>query len=88
MLQPLFDSLSTAPPFGGGEGESAYRSFFVDAVAKQMVKAGGIGLAASVQREMVRMQAAGAAQGAAQSVASGQAATPKSAQTPKEESTS
>jgi Rod binding domain-containing protein len=56
LLQPVFDSLSTAPPFGGGQGEDAFKSFMVDAIAKQTVKAGGIGLASSVQREMLKMQ--------------------------------
>jgi Rod binding domain-containing protein len=60
MLQPMFDSISTSPPFGGGEGESTFRSFLVDAMAKQMVKSGGIGLAPAVQREMLKMQQANA----------------------------
>ncbi len=56
MLQPMFEGLSTAAPFGGGEGEGAFRSFLVDAMAKQMAKAGGIGLAPTIEREMIRMQ--------------------------------
>lgn len=55
-LQPMFSSLSTAAPFGGGQGEEAFRSFLVDAVAKQMTKSGGLGLSTSLQREFVRMQ--------------------------------
>jgi Rod binding domain-containing protein len=56
LLQPVFDSISTAPPFGGGQGEDAFKSFMVDAIAKQTVKAGGIGLSADIQREMLKMQ--------------------------------
>jgi peptidoglycan hydrolase FlgJ len=56
MLQPMFEGLSTAAPFGGGEGEGAFRSFLVDAMAKQMAKAGSIGLAPTIEREMIRMQ--------------------------------
>ena len=69
MLQPMFEGLSTAPPFGGGEGEGAFRSFLVDAMAKQMAKAGGIGLAPTIEREMIRMQ----------QMQSGAAATPAAA---------
>jgi Rod binding domain-containing protein len=58
MLQPMFDTLSTAPPFGGGQGEQAFKSFMVNAVAQQVAKKGGIGLSASIQREMLKMQGA------------------------------
>ncbi|HWE45156.1 MAG TPA: rod-binding protein [Caulobacteraceae bacterium] len=57
MLQPMFEGLSTAAPFGGGEGEGAFRSFLVDAMAKGMAKNGGIGLAPAIEREMIKMQA-------------------------------
>ena len=33
-----------------------FRSFLTDALAKQTVKAGGIGLADTVQREMLKLQ--------------------------------
>ena len=59
MLEPMFDALSTAPPFGGGAGEAGFRSFMVDAVAQQISRHGGIGLSAAVQREMLKMQGAG-----------------------------
>jgi Rod binding domain-containing protein len=58
MLEPMFDSLSTAPPFGGGEGEAAYKSFFVDAVAKEVAKKSGLHLSDAIQREMLKMQGA------------------------------
>jgi len=57
MLKPMFEGLSTDGPFGGGEAEGTWRSFMIDAMAKQTVKAGGIGLADTVVAEMVRMQA-------------------------------
>jgi len=41
---------------GGGEGEATWRSFLIDAMAKQAVKAGGIGLADTVMSEMLKMQ--------------------------------
>lgn len=59
MLKPMFEGLSTDGPFGGGEGEGAWRSFMVEAMAKQTVKAGGIGLADQVVVQMLKMQEQG-----------------------------
>jgi Rod binding domain-containing protein len=56
MLQPMFEGIATSGPFGGGAGEQIYRSFFLDAIGQQMSKAGGIGVAQSVQREMLKLQ--------------------------------
>lgn len=56
MFNSMFDGLSTAPPFGGGEGEQAFRSFLSEAMAKQVVKHGGVGVAHSVRREMLKTQ--------------------------------
>ncbi len=56
MLKPMFEGLSTDGPFGGGEAEGTWRSFMIDAMAKQTVKAGGIGLADTVMAEMIKMQ--------------------------------
>lgn len=56
MLKPMFEGLQTDGPFGGGEGEATWRSFLIDAMAKQTVKAGGIGLADTVMSEMLKMQ--------------------------------
>jgi Rod binding domain-containing protein len=61
MLKPMFDSLSTEAPFGGGEAEGTWRGFLVEAMAKQTVKAGGIGLADQVVAQMLKMQQAGEA---------------------------
>lgn len=56
MLKPMFEGLRTHGPFGGGEGEQAWRSFLVEAMATQTVKAGGIGLADQVVAQMLKMQ--------------------------------
>jgi len=56
MLQPMFASLSTEAPFGGGRGEEMFRSFLTEAVAKQVARAGGVGIADTVQREMLKLQ--------------------------------
>ncbi|KQS56153.1 rod-binding protein [Brevundimonas sp. Leaf363] len=56
MLKPMFQGLSTDGPFGGGDAEQTWRSFMIDAMAKQTVKAGGVGLADTVMAEMIKMQ--------------------------------
>jgi flagellar protein FlgJ len=56
MLQPMFEGISSEPPFGGGSSEQAFRSFLMDAIGQQVSKSGGIGVAQSVQREMMKMQ--------------------------------
>ena len=59
MMKPMFEGLSTEAPFGGGEAEGTWRGFLVEAMAKQTVKAGGIGLADQVVAQMLKMQEAG-----------------------------
>ena len=56
MLQQMFVGVQTDGPFGGGFGEEMFRSLMTDAMAKQMTKSGGIGLADTVQREILKMQ--------------------------------
>lgn len=56
MMRPMFEGLSTEAPFGGGEAEATWRSFLLDAMAKQTVQAGGIGLTNTVMAEMLKMQ--------------------------------
>ena len=56
MLQQMFEGTETAGPFGGGPGEKMFQSFMTEAMAGKMVKTGGVGLANSVQREMLRLQ--------------------------------
>ena len=56
MLKPMFEGIQTDGPFGGGEGEATWRSFLIDAMAKQAVKTGGIGLSDTVMSEMLKMQ--------------------------------
>ena len=56
MLGQMFKDVNTSAPFGGGPGEDAFKSFMTDAMAKQVVKSGGIGLAATVQKEMLKLQ--------------------------------
>lgn len=56
MLQPMFDTIEPDPIFGGGYGEQVFRSLQVEQFAKAVTRAGGIGLADSLAREMMRLQ--------------------------------
>jgi len=56
MLQQMFTGVDVSEPFGGGPGEQMFRSFLTEAIAKQTVKAGGIGVADAVNREMLKIQ--------------------------------
>ena len=56
MLQPMFEGVEPGEPFGGGFGEDVWRGFMAEELGKSMAEAGGIGLADSVAREMLRLQ--------------------------------
>ena len=56
MLGSMFEGVNDNSAFNGGAGEKAFRSFLNDAMAKQMVAHGGIGLARPVEQEMRRLQ--------------------------------
>ena len=56
MLQQMFEGVEASAPFGGGPGESMFKSFMTEAMADQMVKSGGVGISDTVQREMLKLQ--------------------------------
>ena len=56
MFGQMFERTDVSEPFGGGAGESAFRSFMTDAMGRSMASHGGIGLARSVTAEMLKMQ--------------------------------
>jgi flagellar protein FlgJ len=55
MLGQMFEGVGGGS-FSGGQGEDMFKSFMMDAMAKQMTRSGGVGLASSVQREMLKLQ--------------------------------
>ena len=59
FLSPMFDTvdLSTGPT-GGGGGEAQWKPMLVDAMAKTIAHAGGLGIAGPVFRQMIQMQEA------------------------------
>ncbi len=56
MLQPMFEGTETEAPFGGGHAEKMWRSVMIDEMAKEISRGGGIGIADTVKREMLKMQ--------------------------------
>jgi Rod binding domain-containing protein len=56
MMQTMFEGVKTSEPFGGGAGEDAFKSLLTEAMAKEVTKSGGVGLASTVQREMLKLQ--------------------------------
>jgi len=59
LLKPMFEGLSTDGPFGGGQGEEAMRSFYIDAMAKNFAQHGGIGISAMMQKQLLQLQEGG-----------------------------
>ena len=55
MLGQMMSGVKTST-FGGGEGEDAFKSFLTDAMAKSMVKHGGVGLSHRLSSEMLKLQ--------------------------------
>lgn len=56
MLQPMFEGLQTEAPFGGGTSEQIYRTLMVQEYGKAIAASGGVGIAAAVQREILKLQ--------------------------------
>jgi Rod binding domain-containing protein len=55
MFQQMFAGVGQGP-FSGGTGANIWRSFLTDEYSKSFVKAGGIGIAPLVQRELLAQQ--------------------------------
>ena len=56
MLEHMFAGIPTDGPFGGGNGESIFRSLLNTEYAKLMSRAGGVGIADAVHKEILRLQ--------------------------------
>ena len=55
MFQQMFSNVGQGP-FSGGHGANIWRSFLTDEYSKSFVKAGGIGIADQVMRELLARQ--------------------------------
>jgi Rod binding domain-containing protein len=58
LLEQMSVGIKTDGPFGGGPSEGIYRSFLNNAIADQVSKNGGIGIADAVYREILKLQEA------------------------------
>ena len=58
MLAPMFEGIETDGLGGGGAGEQMFRPMLIERYAEALSRAGGVGIADSVVREMLRMQGA------------------------------
>jgi Rod binding domain-containing protein len=56
VFENMFAGLGADPMFGGGQGENVYRSLLTQEYSKVAAKNGSTGIAASVTREILRMQ--------------------------------
>jgi Rod binding domain-containing protein len=55
-LQPMFAGIDAEEPFGGGFAEDMWRSMQVEQYGKALAKSGGIGIADTVVRELLKAQ--------------------------------
>ena len=55
-FETMFSGIGTDGLFGGGNGESIYRSLLIQEYSKIAAKSGGMGIADAVQREILRTQ--------------------------------
>lgn len=58
MFQSMFQGIKTDGPFGGGHGEEMFRGVLMQEYGKSVAKAGGIGIADSVYKQILLMQEA------------------------------
>jgi len=56
VFQQMFTGIDGDGPFGGSGSLKVWRSFLTDQYAKSFAKAGGIGIAANVYQELLRLQ--------------------------------
>jgi Rod binding domain-containing protein len=57
LLAPMFDTVKSGNGlFGGGSAEETWRPMMTQELAKGMAKAGGLGLAAPIYRQILAMQ--------------------------------
>ncbi|MFN0264138.1 rod-binding protein [Tepidamorphus sp. 3E244] len=56
MLNQMFSGLKTDGPFHGGHAEEQFRGILVEEMGNSIAKAGGIGIADAVARELIAIQ--------------------------------
>ena len=56
MLASMFAGISSDGPLGGGYAEDTYRGLLVEEYASTLSRAGGVGIADSVYRDLLALQ--------------------------------
>ena len=56
MLGHMFKGIGTNSLFGGGQAEGIYRDLMIDEYGKQVVSSGGLGLADTIERQLLSLQ--------------------------------
>ena len=56
MMAPMFEGLKTDGLGGGGMGEEIFRPMLIERYAEALSQAGGVGIADSIVRELMRLQ--------------------------------
>jgi Rod binding domain-containing protein len=56
MVAQMHAGIEANGPFGGGFAEETYRSLMYQEIGRQMALSGGVGIAAAVYDEMVKLQ--------------------------------
>ena len=56
MVEHMFTGIQSDGMFGGGQGEEMFRSMMYDEFGKILARNGGVGIAAAVQRDLLKAQ--------------------------------
>jgi Rod binding domain-containing protein len=60
MMGAMFEGEDTTAFFGGGTTGDVYKSYLLNEYGKVMASVGGVGIAAQVKQELLKMQEVGA----------------------------
>jgi Rod binding domain-containing protein len=58
VVEQMFAGIEPDSMFGGGQGESVFRSFLYQEYGKAIAHGGGLGIADAVQKEILKLQEA------------------------------
>jgi Rod binding domain-containing protein len=58
MVEEMFAGMEPDALFGGGQGESVFRSLLLQEYGKAIAHSGGVGIADAVQKEILKLQEA------------------------------
>lgn len=56
VFENMFSSVGADPTFGGGNGETVYRSLLLQEYSKVAARSGSTGIADTVTREIIKLQ--------------------------------